>query len=442
MKNILIVGAGPSAYISALTCLEVGASVSILNPSLDEWETFDESALTKKIILKKRNDRKLFRVPREIKRITGNKVEIFENFQYGGLSELWGGVFLPPTKSDQLSSEFNETDFESAIEFVEKKIIVKGNDSKIYKTYRERVFEKQTIKSKPPIAKSLSSSDKNWSAKEAFKGDEFKRVNFIDGYLISIKHNETKKIQVSYVRENGEVESLIFDKVFLGTGVFGTARILMDNIKNIEAILIEDSKTTFGVGFSLKLQNELETKKLMSPFSVQAEMDLDGEITRFIQFYEISEELLQSVKFKYLRIFLRLINRVLRNRIRIIMVFYPSHKSSKILISHSGDKVLIANKLKVKGKFGSTLLDYTKIFLKNNLVFLTPEISFKPGSGVHNGAFTIKMRDENVTKTFEEIKNLPNVHVLGSATMKNIPAGPILFAAMVNSRLITKAELE
>jgi hypothetical protein len=87
-------------------------------------------------------------------------------------------------------------------------------------------------------------------------------------------------------------------------------------------------------------------------------------------------------------------------------------------------------------------LDYTKIFLKNNLVFLTPEISFKPGSGVHNGAFTIKMRDENVTKTFEEIKNLPNVHVLGSATMKNIPAGPILFAAMVNSRLITKAELE
>jgi hypothetical protein len=442
MRNILIVGAGPSSYISALTCLEMGMNVSILNPNLDQWKVFSESHLLRKLILKKRSDRKLFRTPINLSQIESKDVEIFENFQYGGLSEIWGGVFLPPTKCGQMSSAFNQNDFENAIKFVEKKITINGNDSEIYQAYRERKFKRQTIKSKPPIAKSVHDGDKNWSAKEAFKGAEFKNINFIDGYLTSIKLYEKNKVQVLYAKENRELESLIFDKVFLGTGVFGTARILMENIENIESILIEDSKTTFGVGFSLRLRNDSKVKKQMSPFSVQADIDSDGEIVRFIQLYEMSEELLRSIKFKFPRIFLRFVNRALGNRLRVIMVFYPSNKSSKISICHSSDKLLVAAKVKVNGKSGRSLSDYAKIFLENNLVFLTPEISFKPGSGVHNGAFTIKMRDENVTKAFEGIKDLPNVHVLGSATMKNISAGPILFGAMVNSRLITKAELE
>ena len=438
MKNILIVGAGPSAYISALTCLEFNLNVSILNPNLDQWKIYDESDLNKKIILKKRGMKELFRVPRGIKKIVGNKVEIFENFQFGGLSEIWGGVFLPPIKCDQFASEFNEKDLKDAIDFVEEKILIEGSDSEIFKIYKERKFKNQTIKSNPPIAKSSYSSQQNWSAKDSFKGDVFKGVNFIDGYLTSIKDDNKSFVGITYVTESGEEKFGRFDKVFLGTGVFGTARILLENMENIETILIEDSKTTFGIGFSLKLRSQSEIKKQMSPFLVQAEMDVTGDIRRFTQFYEISEELLQSVKFKYLRMFLMTINRIARNRFRLIMIFYPSHKSNKILIHHLNDK-LVANRLKAQGKFESSFFDFTKIFIKNKIISLTPEISFKPGSGVHNGAFTVKMRNE---KTYTEIKNISNIHILGSATMKSISAGPIMFSAMVNSRLVTKAVLE
>lgn len=441
MKHILIVGAGPSAFICALTCIELNLKVSILNPNIEEWKSFNESKLLKKLILKKRNETPLFKEPKNLTEIHSEKVNVFENFTYGGLSELWGGVFLPPLSSTEFFVDHTTEELDLAIDFIQDQIFIDGRESKVYQTYRSRSLHNQEIKSRPPIAKSRDNQGKNWSAREGFSKINPSDVNYLDGFLQSVTQKGKNQVEVCFKNELGEENYLEFDKVFLATGVFGTARILFENSKEIDAIEVSDSKVSYNIGLFFGLKSKSKVKKEMSPYAIQVFGESNGEARRFVQAYEISEELINSIKYKFLRAFVIQVNRLFRNRLRLVMMFSTSDASDGIVIKRHGSK-LIATKNKSKKIRQGFYTDFAKIFIRNQIFPFPLKVSFRPGAGVHNGAFRVSTNQKNDKKHCDEIQNWSDIHVLGSASMTRIPAGPIMFNAMVNSRLITMNQLK
>jgi hypothetical protein len=441
MKHILIVGAGPSAYVSALTCLDLNLKVSILNPQIEQWNSFNESRLLRKLILKKRDKTLLFRTPRNMTKIESKKIDIFENFHSGGLSELWGGVFLPPLSNEYFLVENTKIEIEKAIEFIQDRIHIDGQDSEVYQTYRKRKLHNQKIKGKPPIAKSVNDMEKNWSARESFNQINSKNINFIDGYLESVKQNAKNKVEICYRNSSGDKNFLKVDKVFLATGVFGTARILFDNMTDINEIEISDSKVTYGVGLYFGLKIKSKIKKQMSPYLIQVDGEASGEARKFTQVYEMSEELIDSIRYNFLRLFVMQINKIFRNRFRLVMMFSPSDASDSIVVKRGHNKLIgYRNKRKkVRHKFRT---DFAKTFLDNQILPFPLKMNFKPGAGVHSGAFYISMGEKNERFLCNEIKKWSDIHIIGSSSMSRIPAGPIMFSAMVNSRLITQNQFK
>jgi hypothetical protein len=441
MKHILIVGAGPSAYISALTCLEQNLKVSILNPQIEQWNSFDESRLLQKLILKKRDKRLLFRVPRNMTKIESKEIEIFENFNSGGLSELWGGVFLPPLSDEYFLVENTKKEIEKAIKFIQDSIHIDGEDSEVYQTYQKRELHNKKIKSKPPIAKSVKDMEKNWSARESLNQINSKNIDFIDGYLESVKQNAKNKVEICYRNRSGDKNSFKVDKVFLATGVFGTARILFDNMPDINEIEISDSNVSYGVGLYLGSKIKSKLEKQMSPYLIQVDGEASGEARKFTQIYELSEELIDSIRFGFLRLCVMQVNKIFRNRLRLVMIFSPSDASDSIVLKRGHNKLIgYRNKRKkVRDKFSP---DFAKTFLSNQILPFPLKMNFKPGSGVHSGAFCISMGGKNERILCHELKKWPDIHILGSSSMSRIPAGPIMFSAMVNSRLITQNQFK
>jgi hypothetical protein len=436
MKHILIVGAGPSAYVSTLTCLELNFKVSVLNPQMEQWTSYKESNLLKKLILKKRNESTLFKTPVDITDIESKKVDVFENFYSGGLSELWGGVFLPPLSGKEFLVEHTIDELDQAINFIQNQIFIDGQDSQVYQAYRTRGLQNKKVNSSPSIAKSRINKNKNWSAREGFSTINSKNVNYIDGFLQSVQQKSDNKVEVCYRNDYGHEYLLEFDKVFLATGVFGTARILFDNISDINEIKVSDSKVSYGLGVFLGLKVESKMKKQMSPYAIQAYGAANGEARRFAQVYEISEELIDSIKYRFLRACVIQVNKILINRLRLVMIFSASDVSDGIVIKR-GDNKLIASKNKSKKPKQIIDIDFIKPFIGNQILPFPLKMSFKPGAGVHNGAFRIAMGQDNESKQCNEIQHWSDIHILGSASMTRIPAGPIMFSAMVNSRLIT-----
>jgi hypothetical protein len=206
-------------------CLEQNLKVSILNPQIEQWNSFDESRLLQKLILKKRDKRLLFRIPRNMTKIESKEIEIFENFNSGGLSELWGGVFLPPLSDEYFLVENTKKEIEKAIKFIQDSIHIDGEDSEVYQTYQKRELHNKKIKSKPPIAKSVNDMEKNWSARESLNQINSKNIDFIDGYLESVKQNAKNKVEICYRNRSGDKNSFKFST-------------------NIDGATIEDNNTT------------------------------------------------------------------------------------------------------------------------------------------------------------------------------------------------------
>jgi hypothetical protein len=440
MTNILIVGAGPCSLIAAKTCIELGYKVSILNPRINEWQNVQTLNLINKIILKSRNQKQLFISPKWNDNFRANKIEVYENFVFGGLSELWGGVFLPPTNGKHINQSFKDQEVFEAIQSIENSIEIENKSSSLYTAYRSSSEINYHLSVKPTLARSYNNRENKWSAAESFSELEKEGVNFIDGYLDKINVMTDESIEVSYLNDNNQETIKIFKHVFLGTGTFGTARIILNNRKDVNSIEIKDSKVTYGLSLSKpKLSSQIKILE-MKPEIIQMNPDEKGGIESFVQIYKISEELIKSIKFERLQWLISLVNILSLGSLRLVMTFHPSTESKSILVSKADD-VLIASQKSAENQIKFKTRKYLRIMRQNHLIPITPEFKFNPGSGVHCGAFLINYKN-GISKNVEHgLDSWPRVHILGSASMKKIPTGPIMFEAMVNSRIIVKRAL-
>jgi hypothetical protein len=440
-KNILIIGSGPSAYITALTCLEHNVNITIASPIIDKWENSRNSNLMKKLILKRRfAERNYYKIPNAISEFQAKKIDVFENFNIGGLSNIWGGVFLPPNMAEFRFDSKLKKDFMDAIEYVERIIPIKNRESVIYKTLFNGERSTISIEESVTLANTEPDKEVNWSASVLEADTRLKEVRFIDSFVDKIESLADQLVKVKFIDDNKKETFEIFEKVYIGAGVFGTARILLNSLENRLSFKVSDSAVTTCFALKLNRESNKKLKSRMTPESLYLNKSNDGKVQSYAQIYKFSTELIESFKYKPMHKLMIRTFKVLKLNLRLIMFFHPVDSSQKIILSKK-DNTLLA-KSWGKHKYFAGLIKALDFCFKRGYLPLTPLIKIRPGAGVHSGAF-IKFDSINHQGKIDlNIAEWPNVHVVGSATLPIIPTGPIMLSLMANSRVIALNSLK
>ena len=440
-KNVLIIGSGPSAYITALTCLEHNVNITMASPIIDKWENSRNSYLTKKLILKRRfSERNYYKIPNAINEFQAKKIDVFENFNIGGLSNIWGGVFLPPNMAEFRIDSKLRKEFLDAIGYVERIIPIKNRESVIYKTLFNGERNTISIEETVTLANTEPDKDVNWSVSELENDARFKEVRFLNSFVDSIEPLADQLVKVKFIHDNKKETFENFDKVYIGAGVFGTARILLNSLGNRLSFKVSDSAVTTCFVLKLKRESNKKLKSRMTPESLYLNKSDDGKVQSYAQTYRFSAELIESFRYKPMHKLMIKIIKVLKLNLRLIMFFHPADSSQKIILSKK-DNTLLAESWG-KHKYFAGLIKALDFCFKQRYLPLTPLIKMRPGAGVHSGAFIKFDRVNHQGKIDLNVADWPNIHVVGSATLPIIPTGPIMLSLMANSRVIALNSLK
>ena len=440
-KKILVIGAGPSAYVTALTCLEYKCSVAVANPNLNQWKDISNSTLLEKIILKKRfafNDN--YKVPSEIIKFHSKKIDLYENFNAGGLSNLWGGVFLPPNMAEFEFGTKLKNEFLDAISYIEGIVPLQNREGAIYQTLLMGERRSISIEEAATIAIDTIDEEIHWSGSILENKPEFEKVRFIDAFVESLAQMPNGQVQVKFISDSKNYHFESFDKVFIGAGVFGTARILLNSLASHTSFVVLDSGVTtcLALKFNSKSSKKLDLR--MVPDTLYINKSDDGKTKGYAQTYKMSTELIESFKYKKMHKLIAKIIAVLNLNLRLVMFFHQTDESPKIILFKKNQD-LIAKSLREKYHF-KNILKIALFFLKTRYVPVSPLIKLRPGAGVHSGGF-IKVNALDHKGTIDsDLANWHNVHVVGSATSPIIPTGPIMLTLMANSRVIALNSLK
>jgi len=440
-KTVLIIGSGPSAYITALTCLEHNVKITIASPIADKWKNSSDSTLMKKLILKRRfAERNYYKIPNLISEFQTKKIDLFENFNMGGLSNIWGGVFLPPNMAEFIFDDKLKKGFKDAIEYVERVIPIKNQESVIYKTLFNGESNAISIEESLTLANADLDKEVNWSAFELKNDTRFKEVRFLDRFVDSIETLADQLVKVKFIDDNNIETFEIFNKVFVGAGVFGTARILLNSLGDGISFKVSDSAVTTCLVLKLNRESNKKLKSRMTPESLYLNKSDNGKVQSYAQIYKFSTELIESLKYKPMqKLMIKTLN-VLQLNLRLIMFFHPAETSQKIILSKQNN-TLLANSWG-RHEYLAGLIKALNFYFKRRYLPLTPLIKMRPGAGVHSGAFIKFDSIDHQGKIDSTVADWPNVHVVGSATLPIIPTGPIMISLMANSRVITLNSLK
>jgi hypothetical protein len=174
----------------------------------------------------------------------------------------------------------------------------------------------------------------------------------------------------------------------------------------------------------------------MSPEFIMIEFTKSNQPKFFIQVYTISKEMIKSLKYQIFHNLLIKVISMFGLNLRLVMVFQPSKKSKSILMKSENGRLHAKS---IRAKQWDKFLFYKKmqIFFNLKLIPIVPFMSAKAGAGVHSGAYippNYSLHDGVIPTDWAK---WPDVHVVGSASLPSVPTGPIMFAAMANSRVVT-----
>jgi hypothetical protein len=441
VKKILIIGSGPGAYITALTCLEHKVNITMASPIIDKWKNVGDSNLLKKLILKRRfAEKNYYKIPSAIAEFQCKKIDVFENFNVGGLSNIWGGVFLPPNMAEFESGSKLKKEFLEAIDYVERVIPIHNRESTIYKVLLAGERNSVSIEEPATIANSTSDKATSWSASVIENNLVFEPIRFVDSVVESLEQLPNKQVKVKLINDDGANVFETFDKVFIGAGVFGTARILLNSLESDLSLKTLDSAVTtcFALKFNDKSSKELESR--MTPESVYINKSNDGKVQGYAQTYKISTELIESFKYKVMHKLVIGILETMRLNLRLVMFFHPTDASRRIVLSKQNNNLIA--KSQGRNQFFIGLKRSLIFCIKGRYFPVTPFIGLRPGAGVHSGSFLKTNEPDHQGRIDLNLADWQNVHVVGSATSPIIPTGPIMLTLMANSRVIALNSLK
>ena len=246
------------------------------------------------------------------------------------------------------------------------------------------------------------------------------------------------EIHVESLNGDAQDEIIFADLVFLGAGAIASSLILMRSGLVDTRLTLDDSQVFYLPVFAWRDQADNSGTYALSQVCVESSEGLVDSKSFHLQLYETSESFPQRASTAFPRLS-RLIPRQIFQRLMGGIGFISSDDSGKISIEDTGEvlKVELVENGKSKSRVYSVAVNLMGSFMRRGLLPLAPFVTVpNVGASYHVGA--LKNEDGLALDEMGRPHELSKIHVVDSASLPRIPAGPITLVSMANANRIVQ----
>jgi ferredoxin len=482
-RNIVIVGSGPAAYASCLAAIDHGIKPTVIffgfsKPYWYRQESNKKEYLANEQIIKshltrknRNNDSEMYRIHESSKIINENNLPLPISHYPGGLSSVWGANIATLSGDELKKWESESNDQRKAYIRILKEIdYVSGQDDLMHRFPIPYKKENETnictalenlinsSRSEGILmgrARNASKSTKNGctlcgkcltgcpediifdASKYIREMEANKKIEIVDGLVIDLKIKEDDTYQIN-LTECKNYKEIIAKKVIMACGSISTISILQNSNFLSTYITLDDSQVAYLPIINFKLNTYQSAKYTLAQVFVTSANEYEDF---HLSIYE-SDELLKKRIIAILGNVGRIIPRILLNYLYPGILFMPTNRSGKILITKGvdGSRVTVC-----AGKDTYAYTEKTVNILKKKLrpfgfyVLSKFKRLGSVGSSYHIGT----ARDIKSNLIFDldgRIKNgidAKNLVASDSSSLPYVQTGPITLTIMANSYRIS-----
>lgn len=430
---ICVAGNGPNAFLATSMLLQRGSKVVLID-SNEDFST--NKNILNKLILKNRDEKKsLYLQGIPIMHDKKSNTSPIETRASGGLTNFWGGVFFPPylplyTREHNIVQE----DFDEITGFFSRYCTYENESTQVWNQVVGKMLDESSVgilELLPQIMKSRDGSI--WNSNQLWKVLRHENLEIRKGTLLKFQPGDRISLNV---RINDNQQVIYCDQLFLACGPIGNAKIIANSMSDGSRVELADSGVTYWLTFSFRKPKHFhQIMHAQKCGFVFKNHDVEG----YYQHYPFSVELINSLKYPFLRTLITVLNRFFGQRFGLLMIFQNDVDSRSILVSKEADNLILSrqgrHKVWIAAKIYIKLL---KVFRESGIV-LTPLFFIgNAGEGAHSaGPELEKLRNANPNELIpQEIGN--RIHLLGMSSTNRVLAGPITHLSLVLTRSIIR----
>jgi hypothetical protein len=330
-----------------------------------------------------------------------------------------GGVGFPESYEELSRIGISRSQYDEYSHELIRTLNISSIDNHLWREF-ESPSNSDYIYDKPVLAMGMLNSA--WNPRFLWNELQQRGVKIVWGYVEECVESE-KSVIIFYRSNNGAIENLEFEYVFSALGPFGNAKLILKHAPDLEKIIISDS----AVEYRLVL-TKFSRKSFNVNFPVGC-LRINGagrtkmpEDNLYIQFYELTNQLLQFITPLFLRILVTPFWLVLRYFTEIAVMLYPQESSDSIKLSLGTDGSFVFSPEERKGQKKTSNPTFRRYMWKVGRICLPVKVRQGPGSSVHSGAIFSRNTKLMLSK---------RIQYLGSSNLARIPAGPITFASLL-----------
>lgn len=443
IPRVAIIGAGPTGYTAAITAINLGYIVELVDP----W-IFAEPNLETEIHsnLKTRfGSTAMHEYPTKFLRSQGSQI-VAASSVVGGFSTVWGAGLSFDT------SIFKEDYSTEIIDDAEKtvRLIFKGFMGSHFVSERFKKLYRNTNTGFTPSLLAVSGTrctltgrcmegcSKNaiWSCEEPWKQLIRSGVTLRRGFATEIREdNDQVYVKIDF---KDQTETHKYDYILVACGAVASASLGQRSGYFPDSVELGETAISYiPIVLANQIRPYTEDKFTLSQvFYTKKVPSANSEV--WMSLFESSIFLKQKAELKLNKV-VKFIPKILWGYIGVAIHYTPESLSNKVIISkENGVSLVSTNKSSTRtGKYFRNLFSITRRDFYLNGLFFHPLIRLngKSSDSYHLGHITLNNREilDRAGKSWDGSK----VSFVDSLSLKRLPSGPITAIAMMNAYLKT-----
>ena len=446
IRDVVVIGSGPAAIACCSELVSQGMKPMVIDASdIQDFDLDDYNSIKAKNLKNYGQDFQPYAQPKIARIIYDKQLSVRQSFSLGGFSRAWGAtldldlqVFESEViaKVKSLLGWNNYKDLNVNVDDKVNRFITRINEKKSnFKASRAKLAINSIGDNS--CKHSLLCFDKCPNNAIWFAGNSL--TTLINDEQIEYKNNlilmrlESEDNKVNLYFANGETISS--KKVFLALGPIGSSAVLIRSGFR-ENFSLNDTHTVQSALLSFRRIKENKQQNALSKIWIKGS---NSEGKFYIQMHQRSElhlgrlldNLPKILKFMW-------IAKILSRFVYPILIYFNQGISGQIIVKNTTSGISVVPVLNEANKksINVCLREIKKSFFSLGLYLPISQTKLgQPGDGYHCGG-SLEI-DEHINRNGELI-GLPNIFVVDSSVLQDLPLGSITPTIMANSITITK----
>ena len=401
----------------------------------------------------------------------------------GGFSSVWGSTVLPYSENDLgMMSPLLRSHFQNGYREIAKLVRIEGQTNAMSqfqdfsthpKSFEVSTLSKSLLKnwrlnsflgkflgahfihSSVMVGKSNDSEIVNcvqcglchvgcpfnliWQSSNAFLDSFSNRYQEISGRATRFEEGRNH-VSIFVDTDNGN-EVILAKYLLIASGPLSTSKLLLDSLKIIDSIQIDDSQTYFKHGISFRRIGSLDFRNTLAELMLT--FTFRGTTTLLAQLYSRSHysDYRAGKEFPLLANMPSKVKNFFLSRIVTQLVYLPGESSNKIQVERTPKGIQVSDKIcgnQIDRKVSLWGRMFTAMLLKGVVMLPFTGTKLSTGGGNHFGRSRLKISDSIVPICGVDgvLHGHKRVYVVDGSSIPKVPAGPITFTIMANAREI------